>query len=147
MTDASANVVWDNLSDPFGNPVAVQGTTWANVNWRGSNWASTQTSLSSIPFPGQYFDSETELAQNWYRDYDLSIGRYLQSDPIGLAGGINTYAYVGGQPTRYIDSTGLQVTIPMPVPPASGGPVGYPRRQNGGVDPFPGASNSPSSRP
>jgi|GEM_PF-1071174 len=58
-------------------------------------------------FPGQVSDSETGLYQNWHRDYDPSIGRYIESDPIGLAGGINPYAYVFNDPFGHIDPNGL----------------------------------------
>jgi RHS repeat-associated protein len=58
-------------------------------------------------FPGQRYDAATGFNYNYFRDYDGGIGRYVQSDPIGLNGGISTYGYVGGRPLNVIDPSGL----------------------------------------
>jgi RHS repeat-associated protein len=96
ITDIGGSVVWqwDN-SDPFGNNAA-------NENPNGAGQFNFP-----LRFPGQYFDRETNTHYNINRDYDPSTGRYVQSDPIGLMGGINTYAYVGGNPLIYTDPYGL----------------------------------------
>jgi RHS repeat-associated protein len=105
ITDTNGAVVWqwDNL-DPFGNNMA-------NENPNGAGQFSF-----NLRFPGQYFDRETSLNYNINRDYDPAIGRYIQSDPIGLRGGVNTYTYVEGNPLSYVDPLGLDKTIWTPGP-------------------------------
>ena len=98
MTDGTKAVVWDRQARPFGETISLSGT--ADLPLR---------------FPGQYYDSETGLHYNYFRDYDPSTGRYVQSDPTGLLGGLNTYVYVLDNPIRLTDPLGLQ-TKPIPVP-------------------------------
>ncbi|WP_428695910.1 RHS repeat-associated core domain-containing protein [Stenotrophomonas acidaminiphila] len=60
-----------------------------------------------LRYPGQRYDNTTGLNYNYFRDYDPGTGRYVQSDPIGLMGGINTYGYVVGNPLLNSDPRGL----------------------------------------
>ncbi|OUS13273.1 hypothetical protein A9Q89_03380 [Gammaproteobacteria bacterium 53_120_T64] len=90
FTDQNQNVAWRGDYRPFGE-VSESVTTLAN----------------NLRFPGQYFDGETGLHYNYFRDYDAGTGRYVQSDPIGLGGGLNTYGYVGGNPLKWDDLFGL----------------------------------------
>jgi RHS repeat-associated protein len=108
MTDESGALVWAAQYDPFGK---------AAVNEDPDGDGSLVT--LNVRFPGQYYDQETELHYNYFRYYDPGTGRYLTSDPIGLEGGLNTYAYVGGNPLVWSDSLGL-----------AGSNVGNPRPPN-----------------
>ncbi|RMH87202.1 RHS repeat-associated core domain-containing protein, partial [Lysobacter pythonis] len=66
-----------------------------------------------LRFPGQRYDRHTGLYYNYFRDYEPQTGRYVQSDPVGLKGGLNTYAYVGGNPVMGVDPLGLQAMAPV----------------------------------
>jgi len=78
--------------------------------------ATPSGATCNLRFPGQYFDTESGLNYNYMRDYDPSLGRYVQSDPIGLEGGLNVHIYTQCNPVRYIDPTGYQaVILPPPV--------------------------------
>ncbi|MEW9573810.1 RHS repeat-associated core domain-containing protein [Rhodanobacter sp. Si-c] len=98
--------------DQVGRPQVVTNASQVVV-WSAQNWPFTQavTVSNSAPlnlgFPGQYYDVETGLWNNGFRDYDSTLGRYVESDPLGLNGGVNTYAYVGGNPLTNIDPYGL----------------------------------------
>ncbi|MBF0474979.1 MAG: hypothetical protein HQK59_03945 [Deltaproteobacteria bacterium] len=101
--------------DHLGSPRSIIDSTGATV-WKWDrdpfgNGAPTGTLTYNLRFPGQYFDSETGLYYNMARDYDPGLGRYIQSDPIGLRGGVNTYAYVDGNPVNWVDPFGFEQRV------------------------------------
>jgi RHS repeat-associated protein len=123
-------IVWRWDSDAF-------GTTAADSDPDGDTTLFTY----NLRFPGQYFDAESGLHYNYFRDYDPATGRYVQSDPIGLAGGINTYGYGGGNPVAFYDPYGLEA-LPDSVPRSN--PAPSPRAP---VLPFPPRQPMPGPGP
>ena len=97
IDDANRAAVWTWNPLPFGENVAVTNPLSYNLR-----------------FPGQYFDSESGLFQNGYRDYDPAAGQYLESDLIGLGGGINTYGYGFQNPLSFTDPSGLFGVADLP---------------------------------
>jgi RHS repeat-associated protein len=95
ISDTTGTVVWRWDSEAF-------GTTLANQDPDGNG----AQFVYNLRFPGQYFDKGTGLHYNNFRDYDPSTGRYIESDPIGLAGGINTYGYELNDPVNTVDFSG-----------------------------------------
>lgn len=121
VEDDRGEVVWSARIDPYGQADVAPGST---IDF-------------SFRFPGHWYDAETGLHYNRFRYYDPVLGRYLQSDPIGLAGGLNLYGYCGGNPLTRVDVRG---TCPDPVdgdppppkkedgdPPTEAPPEGPPR--------------------
>ncbi len=80
--------------------------------------------LNTLRFAGQQFDAESGTHYNYFRDYDPVLGRYLQSNPIGLAGGLNSYSYVGANSnaTRMDRNCRWQYHLPDIPQPASKAP-------------------------
>jgi RHS repeat-associated protein len=106
-------------ADHLGTPRVITRPSDNKIVWK---WDSAEAFGNNVPnenpsalgafvynlrMPGQYFDKETGTFYNYFRDYDPALGRYVQSDPIGLKGGINTFTYVDGRPLTYFDDFGL----------------------------------------
>jgi RHS repeat-associated protein len=96
IADQNQQPVWRwDQAEPFG------------VNVPDGNPSGLGAFEFPLRFPGQYFDKETNLAYNYFRYFDSSSGRYIESDPLGLAGGLNTFSYVGSSPLSFVDPWGL----------------------------------------
>uniref|UniRef100_UPI00398BE0EF RHS repeat-associated core domain-containing protein n=1 Tax=Polaromonas sp. YR568 TaxID=1855301 RepID=UPI00398BE0EF len=127
-TAGASNVtisLYNISTDQLGAPRVITRQSDEAIAWR---WDSAEAFGATAPdqnpsglgifsfnqrLPGQVFDVESGLFQNWNREYNPRIGRYMQSDPIGLEGGINTFAYVDGNPLSYVDPTGEIAFIPI----------------------------------
>lgn len=99
ITDSRENIsspVWYWATYPFGENKPHEDPDGDGDSFR-----------FNLRYPGQYYDVETGLHYNYYRYYNPRIGRYMTSDPIGLAGGLNTYVYARANPISYIDPLGL----------------------------------------
>jgi RHS repeat-associated protein len=89
-SNSSVSTVWSAAYQPFGTTTTPAGAITQNVR-----------------FPGQHFDGETGFSYNVNRDYMPNLGRYLESDPIGLRGGMNPYSYARANPMKFTDRLGL----------------------------------------
>ena len=97
--DPATNAVlwrWDLLEATF-------GTSSPHEDPDGNSTAF----VLNLRFPGQHHDAETGLNYNYFRDYEPATGRYIESDPIGMFGGINTIVYAAGNPLYLTDMLGL----------------------------------------
>src|SRR5690606_26549404 len=101
-------------NDHLGTPQRQIKSNGATV-WRATYTAFGEASVdpdssieNNLRFPGQYYDQETGLHHNYFRDYDPQAGRYLQADPIGLMGGLNNFSYSRNAPYRFYDPDGLE---------------------------------------
>jgi RHS repeat-associated protein len=103
LTNAQGETTWRAVSEAFGKTFI--DTTLAP--------ATTGTTTNNLRFPGQYEDQETGTHYNWNRDYLPYAGRYAQSDPIGLDGGVNRFTYANNTPLAAVDQFGRQTYWPQ----------------------------------
>ena len=101
-------------TDHLGTP-QLATTKEGQTSWKAQSEAfgaagilqSQSTITMNLRFPGQYYDEETGTHYNFFRDYGVNIGRYIQADPIKLEGGVNVYSYLLGRPLVDVDVYGL----------------------------------------
>lgn len=117
LSKQEPNAVLNVHTDHLGTPRAVSNGNTVLWRWEGDAFGASapneQVAGKSrqltfpLRFPGQYYDGETGLHYNYFRNYDPGTGRYIESDPMGLSGGINTYNYARGNPISRFDVRGL----------------------------------------
>jgi len=95
-TNQAGQEVWRWKSDAFGDGAAT-------------NAPNSGLNVINLRFPGQYYDLESGLYYNYFRDYDPETGRYVETDPIGLKGGLNTFGYAYQNPINNFDPDGRLV--------------------------------------
>jgi RHS repeat-associated protein len=118
---ASSKIQWTQ-GNHLGTPVVTTDASGTIV---------TPSGYDRVGFPGQV-EQHADLYYNYYRDYDPTLGRYIQADPIGLDGDVNPYVYAGANPLKNIDPLGLQQAIPRPgIPIPLPGTIGPDRDGNG----------------
>ena len=88
---------WDLAGEAFGDSAPNQDADGDGIAF-----------VFDMRFPGQRYDSATGMSYNYFRDYEPGTGRYSQSDPIGLNGGVSTYGYAKSAPMIFSDIFGLK---------------------------------------
>ncbi len=111
ITNDAGVRIWSWESDAFGTTAPDEDVDGDQVNFE-----------FNMRFPGQYYDAESGLNYNYFRDYDPGTSRYVQSDPIGQVAGWNTYTFVLGNPVNYFDPNGAQTEATLGSC-AIGGPI------------------------
>ena len=96
LTNTAQQIVWSQSQEAFGKAIVSDNPD-----------GDANSVTFNFRFVGQYYDQESGLHQNYFRDYDAELDRYIQSDPIGLLGGLNTYLYVNANPIVLTDFLGL----------------------------------------
>lgn len=93
---------WDLKGEAFGN-----GAPNDDVDADGISL------VFDMRFPGQRYDKASGLNYNYFRGYEASTGRYIESDPMGMIAGVDTYSYASSRPLGLIDPYGMSGTCPV----------------------------------
>jgi RHS repeat-associated protein len=130
LTQSNKQVAWQWAFSAFGDeqPTIAKNRFVDPASTPNAGSTAVADVTFNLRYPGQYFDKESGLSYNYFRSYDSRTGRYSQSDPIGLQGGWNRFAYVENNPLAYDDPFGLAppkgIGRPIDLLPLEGGGIG-----------------------